>query len=79
VVILLHYAYTYVKQNYLDTHEISEEDITEDELNDVLDDLADSDDDDNSNATDLVIEGDEKDELENELTDILNTNINNDI
>ena len=72
-ILLIHYGYTYLKNNYFDQYEYSEEDISEEELNDDL--LLDDSDDDVSD-TELVIEDSEKAEMENNLTDILNTNIN---
>ena len=72
-----HYLYNYIKENYLYPHEVIEEEYIPDK--DVLEEvnnLEDNDDDSDydSDATDLLI-GSEED-IENELTETLNTNLN---
>lgn len=75
LIVLIHYGYLYVKNNYLDFNKVTVTDIPDDELNNELD-LADDDSDIDSDATDLVIGDSDKQEMENDLTDLLNNNIN---
>lgn len=75
LIVLIHYGYLYIKNNYLDFNKVTVTDTPDDELNNELD-LADDDSDIDSDATDLVIGDSDKQEMEDDLTDLLNNNIN---